>query len=108
MTAPYLSAHPDGVVVEVWVVPGASRDSIDGTYDGAMRVRTAAPAEGGRANRAVARLVAARFGARRATVISGETSRRKRVLVAGTTLATAQAAVAKNAGNAGNAKNAKK
>jgi hypothetical protein len=88
-----LSSHPDGVVVEVWVIPGSSGDSIDGVHDGALRVRTAAPAERGRANRAVASLVAKRIGVRHADVIAGHTSRRKRVLVTGTTLAAASEAL---------------
>jgi len=89
-----LSAHPDGVVVEVWVVPGSSRDAIGGIHDGALRVRTTAPAEGGGANRAAARLVAARLGGRRAQVITGHASRRKRILVSGVGLAAAGAALA--------------
>jgi len=87
VTGDFLSGHPDGVVIEVWVVPGASRDSLGGIHDGALRVRTVAPAEGGRANRAVGRLVAARLGVRRAEVIAGARSRRKRVLVAGVDIA---------------------
>jgi uncharacterized protein (TIGR00251 family) len=89
-----LSPHPDGVVVEVWVIPGAWRDAVGGVHDRALRVHTTAPAEGGRANRAVAGLVAARLGARRAEVITGHASRRKRVLVTGVGLAAAEAALA--------------
>lgn len=89
----FLSAHPDGVIIEVWVVSGASRDSLGGIHDGALRIRTAAPAEGGRANRAVARLVAERIGVRRAEVIAGARSRRKRVLVTGVELTAARRAL---------------
>ncbi len=89
-----LSAHPDGVIVEVWVVPGSSRDSVGGSRDGALRVRTTAPAEAGRANRAVARLVGAHLGGRRAEVIAGHTSRSKRVLVVGLSLSAAEAVLA--------------
>ena len=77
-----LSAHPDGVIVEVWVVPGSSRDSVGGSRDGALRVRTIAPAEARRANRAVAQ-GQAHLGGRRAGVIASHTSRNKRVLVVG-------------------------
>ncbi len=90
----FLSADSDGVIVEVWVVPGASRDSLGGIHDGAVRIRTTAPAEGGRANRAVARLVAERTGVRRAEVVAGAQSRRKRVLLAGADLAAVRRALA--------------
>ncbi|MBI5157448.1 MAG: DUF167 domain-containing protein [Acidimicrobiia bacterium] len=93
MTGDVISVCPDGVIVEVWVVPGASRDSLGGIHDGALRVRTAAPAEGGKANRAVARLVAERIGVRRAEVVAGAHSRRKRVLLAGADLATVRRAL---------------
>jgi uncharacterized protein len=87
-----LSPHESGgVVVDVWVVPGSSRDEIVGMHDGALRVRTSAPAEGGRANRAVASLVADWIGAKRAHVISGHTSRRKKILAEGVTITQARA-----------------
>lgn len=85
----FLSAGPDGVIVEVWVVPGASRQSVGGMHDGALRVRTTAPAEAGRANREVSRLVADHLGARTARVVAGQTGRRKRILVPGVSLAEA-------------------
>jgi uncharacterized protein (TIGR00251 family) len=80
-----LRAHPDGVVVEAWVVPGAARTEITGLHDGALRVRVSAPAEGGKANRAAARLISRALGGRRGEVIAGATSRRKQVLVTGVT-----------------------
>ena len=86
----FLSDHEAGVVVEVWVIPGASRDEISGLHDGVLRVRTSAPPEDGRANRAVALLVARRLGVRRAEVIAGHGDRRKRVLVSGVSLAEAE------------------
>ncbi|OFW66656.1 MAG: hypothetical protein A2Z12_08485 [Actinobacteria bacterium RBG_16_68_21] len=84
-----LREHPDGVVVAVWAVPGGSRDAVGGVHDGALRVRTSAPPEGGEANRAVARLVAAALGGRRGRVIGGHGSRRKQVLVEGVSLGAA-------------------
>jgi uncharacterized protein (TIGR00251 family) len=86
-----LRSHPEGVVVDVWVVPGSSRDLVGGTHDGALRVRTASPPEGGAANRAVARLVAEALGARAGRVIAGHRSRRKQVLVIGADEAAAGA-----------------
>ena len=79
-------SHAQGVVVEVWVVPSASRAGVDGFHSGLLRVRVTEPPEGGRANRAAARVVAGFFGARRGLVIAGTSSRRKRVLVGGVTI----------------------
>lgn len=84
-----LRADPVGVVVEVWVVPGAARTEIVGLHDGALRVRVAAPAEGGKANRAAARLAARAVGGRAGEVIAGGGARRKQVLVAGVLAAAA-------------------
>ena len=99
MTHDFLTPHADGVVVAVWVVPGSSRDVVSGLHDGALRVRTTAPAEGGKANRAVARLVARRLGAERAEVISGHGTRRKRILVQGQTVDGAARALGEEAGS---------
>jgi uncharacterized protein (TIGR00251 family) len=85
-----LTPHPEGVLVEVWVVAGAMNDQVGGIHDGALRVRTTAPAEAGKANRAVGRLVAGALGGKRGSVVSGSTSRRKRVLVEGVTVAEAR------------------
>ena len=92
-----LSPHPNGVVVAVWVVPGASADEVVGEHGGAVKVRTAAPAEGDKANRSVAALIARAVGGRAGSVIAGSSSRRKRVLVSGVTLDAA----AENLSNSG-------
>jgi uncharacterized protein YggU (UPF0235/DUF167 family) len=78
-----VAAHPEGAVVDVWVVPGAARTEVAGLHDGAVRVRVAAAPERGRANAAAAALVAEAAGGRRGRVVAGAGSRRKRVLVEG-------------------------
>ena len=88
-------------MITVWVVPGSSRDVVGGLHDGALRVRTTAPAEGGKANRAVARLVASHFGADRAEVLSGHSSRRKRILVRDMTRQTAERLLAGDSASKG-------
>jgi uncharacterized protein (TIGR00251 family) len=75
--------HDLGSVVEVWVVPGASRDEVKGLHGGAIRVRVSAPPEEGKANRAVRRLLADVTGARRVDLVGGAGSRRKRLLLHG-------------------------
>lgn len=47
----------DDVAISVWVVPGSSRTVIDGRHGNSLKVRVASPAEGGRANREVERLL---------------------------------------------------
>ncbi len=86
-----ISPHPDGVVIDVWVVPGASSDEVVGEHAGALKVRTAAPAEGGKANRRVAGIVAQAAGGRSGSVVAGAASRSKRVLVVGVTASAAAA-----------------
>lgn len=78
---------PGGTYVEVRVVPRASTSTLAGERDGALLVRLAAPPVDGRANDALIAFLAAAFDVprRRVTLVHGETSRRKRVLIAGLT-----------------------
>lgn len=77
-----LRPHPEGTELDVWVVPGASRTEITGVHDGAVRIRVAAPPEGGKANDAVRRLLAKTAGCR-VRLLRGPTSRRKVFLLEG-------------------------
>jgi len=74
--------HPEGALVRVLVVPGASRSEIKGRHGDSIRVRVGAPAERGRANRAVCELLEGACGGR-AEVLAGSTSRSKTILVRG-------------------------
>jgi len=79
-----LSVRSDGtVVLSVVVQPGARRPGVVGHHGDAVKLRVAAPAEAGRANRAVCDLVASLLDIRAAdvTVISGATSRQKRLAI---------------------------
>ena len=77
-----ISERPEGVAVRVHVVPGASRTEIKGRHGDAIKVRVAAPPEAGRANQAVIDLFEDAIGGR-ASIVSGQTSRSKVVLVRG-------------------------
>jgi hypothetical protein len=71
--------------VRLRVSPGARTTEIAGRYGDAWKVRVAAPAEDGRANAAVLKLLAERLGLpRRAlSIVSGHTGRDKVVRMAG-------------------------
>ena len=56
------AARPTGVRLAVWVTPGGRRSEIGGVVDGRLRVRVAAPAVEGRANRELCRFLAATLG----------------------------------------------
>lgn len=66
-------------LLEVRVVPNASRTEISGWVQGALKVRVQAPPEGGRANVAVATLLARALGLgkREVRLLAGEKSRAK-------------------------------
>jgi uncharacterized protein len=74
-----------GAELRVRVTPRARREEIAGERDGVLLVRVTAPPEGGRANKAVCRLVAKalRVAPSRVTVARGATSRDKVLHVEG-------------------------
>lgn len=74
-----------GVVLTVYVQPGAARAGVVGRYGDALKLKVAAPPERGKANAAVSKLLAAELGVRAADVeiVSGHGGRRKRVHIAG-------------------------
>ena len=75
----------DGAVIVVKVVPGSSRDRIVGVLGDALKIATSAPAEKGKANAAVAAILAQALGVDRKSVrlVSGPTSPRKDFRIAG-------------------------
>jgi uncharacterized protein (TIGR00251 family) len=74
-----------GTIVPVHAQPGAKRKGVLGERAGALRVAVTAAAEKGKANAAIQALLAELLGCRRSQIslLSGETSRQKRFLVAG-------------------------
>jgi uncharacterized protein (TIGR00251 family) len=78
-------------VLSVHVQPGARSTGVAGRHGDALKVSVAAPATGGRANEAVLALVGEEFGLSRQDVelLSGTSSRRKRVALGDLTMVDA-------------------
>ena len=74
-----------GAVLAVKVVPGSSRDRIVAALGESLKVATSAPPEKGKANAAVARILAEALGveARRVRLSAGAGSPRKEFFVEG-------------------------
>ncbi|MBI4600985.1 MAG: DUF167 domain-containing protein [Planctomycetes bacterium] len=79
---------PGGVQIKVRAAPGASRERVAGVHAGALKVSVQAPPERGRANEAVARVLARSLGLRASQVSlrAGEASRDKWYALEGVTL----------------------
>jgi uncharacterized protein (TIGR00251 family) len=80
-----VSERDGSIVFVARVTPRASRDAIEGEYQGALKVRLTAPPVEDRANDALRHLLAARLNVPVSAVriVGGEKSRNKRVAVAG-------------------------
>lgn len=74
-----------GAVIAVKAVPGASRDRVAGVLGDCLKITTSAPAEKGKANKAVAAILARALGvaAGDVTLVAGPTNPRKEFRVAG-------------------------
>jgi hypothetical protein len=72
-------------LLEVRVVPNASRDQIMGRHGGALKVKLRAPAVEGKANAALLDFLAGILGVRAnaLSLVSGEKARTKRIAVSG-------------------------
>jgi uncharacterized protein (TIGR00251 family) len=75
----------NAIVFSVRVTPRASRDAIEGEWQGALRVRLSAPPVDDRANEALCRFLAAclNIAPSAVRIVAGERSRMKRVEVRG-------------------------
>jgi len=86
-----LADTADGVALRVKVVPGASRAAIRGILADRLKVTIAAPAEAGKANKAVCALLAKTFGTarREVKVVAGERQQLKTIELCGVDRKTA-------------------
>ncbi len=84
MTQPY-EPHAAGVLLRIRARAGGGRNSIDGVHDGRLKVRVTAAPERGKANRAIAALLADKIGVRTAVIelIAGATAPAKVFLIRG-------------------------
>lgn len=82
---PWLTETPDGAVLNLRVVPRAAKNAIQGELGDALKIRLCAPPVDGAANAALIEFLSDFFSLPRARVqlLSGATSRNKRVLLAG-------------------------
>ena len=78
-----LEPHAEGTVLPVRAHPGARRNEIRGEQNGMLRVSVTQAPEKGKANKAIAALLAKGLALRKSqlALIAGETSPQKRFLV---------------------------
>ncbi len=88
----WITQSRDGVVVSVHASPKAARNEVQGLHGDALKVRLHAPPVDGKANDTLIRFVAdrLRIPARNVTILSGETNRRKRLLIRGIVVESAR------------------
>jgi uncharacterized protein YggU (UPF0235/DUF167 family) len=84
-----LVPDPRGTIITVRVIPRAGRTAIDGVRGDALLIRLAAAPVGGAANDALLDLLShtLRVPRRRLTILSGASTRDKRILIHDTTIA---------------------
>jgi len=76
---------PDGCTLPVRVHPGAKRNAVTGTHDGAVKISLTTPPTDGRANEALIAFLADRLNIPRSRIalVSGQTSRSKVLRITG-------------------------
>ncbi|MCC9608198.1 DUF167 domain-containing protein [Blastopirellula sp. JC732] len=91
-----LQPHASGVILPVRALPGAKKNELRGEQEGALKVSVTAAPEDGKANKAIVELLAKKLKLRKSQleIISGQTSRQKKVLVADVELTDLQEKIA--------------
>ncbi|MSN25996.1 MAG: YggU family protein [Geobacter sp.] len=82
---PFITATEDGVILSIHVQPRASKNQLCGIQGEALKIRLTSPPVDGAANKLCREFLADLFGVAKSYVeiISGETSRHKRVKIIG-------------------------
>jgi len=78
-----------GFALQIYVQPRAKRTEVAGWHGDAIKIRVASPPIDGAANEELVRFLTERLGTPRSavTIVSGATSRTKRVRIAGVSVA---------------------
>jgi uncharacterized protein (TIGR00251 family) len=84
----WLRVDGDDVILNLHIQPGAKKTEVVGLHGEALKIRLAAPPVDGKANEALLAFVATKVGVGKTAVelVSGQTSRAKRVRVDGVTV----------------------
>jgi uncharacterized protein (TIGR00251 family) len=92
---PWLTEHPDGVVITVRATPRGKRTEIIGVIDGALRIRVQAPPVDGKANKVLIKFLSRQLGcpASAISLIGGATARHKRLHIRNITATQLRAAL---------------
>lgn len=88
MTLPvWLSEKDQEIILRLHAQPGAKRTSVVGLYGDRLKIAVATPPVDGKANQAIIAFLAKTLGLSKSklTLISGETSREKRIRIQGIT-----------------------
>ena len=83
----WINETPDGVDVRIRAVPRASKNEIQGIYDGALKVRLTTPPIDGKANQALIKFLSKTLKISKAQIelIHGDTCRHKTIRIANIT-----------------------
>jgi uncharacterized protein (TIGR00251 family) len=86
----HLTQKGNALLLQVKVVPNASRTQVVGALGDALKIKVAQPPEGGRANEAVLEVLAEKLGVPEANlaIVAGHTRARKTVRILGLTAET--------------------
>jgi uncharacterized protein (TIGR00251 family) len=81
-------AHPQGIVLPVQAQPGARQNGVTGVHGGRLKVSVTQAPEKGKANQALAKVLADALGVKKSQVelLAGATSGAKKFLVVGLTV----------------------
>jgi uncharacterized protein (TIGR00251 family) len=88
-----LVSNSEGVILPVRAQPGARREGIVGEQAGGLKIAVTAPPDRGQANEAIIAILAQSLDLpkRSLTLLSGQSSRQKRILIRERTLEQVQA-----------------
>jgi uncharacterized protein (TIGR00251 family) len=79
----WISEHPEGCQVRLWIQPGAKKNELAGMYQGCLKLRLQAPPVDNKANRELIAYLAELLGLkpRQIQFMSGQRSRKKVVTI---------------------------